>query len=221
MPAVLGADRARAHRGPPGAPRPHEEPGAALALAEPGLQALPRAGRLFALGYYSLGFLLMQAHALGFGVSGVVLLYALFNTTCVIAAPLAGRLGDRIGRRRIVLLGYALYGLVNLGMVFADAAAGSWSRCSRCTACSTRSRNRRAAPSSPTSSRSGAPPRSACTTSVTGALYLPASLIAGALWTVSPAAAFGLAAALSLAAIASFAGFVGWMPAAAASCSKR
>jgi MFS family permease len=39
---------------------------------------------------------------------------------------------------------------------------------------------------------------------VTGMLYLPASLVAGALWTLSPTAAFGLAAGLSLAAIVTF-----------------
>ena len=37
---------------------------------------------------------------------------------------------------------------------------------------------------------------------VTGLLYLPASLIAGALWLLHPASAFLLAAALSLAALA-------------------
>lgn len=41
---------------------------------------------------------------------------------------------------------------------------------------------------------------------VTGLLYLPASLIAGALWTVAPEMAFGLAALLSLVAMGVFAG---------------
>jgi len=39
---------------------------------------------------------------------------------------------------------------------------------------------------------------------VTGALYLPASLAAGALWLVAPRFAFALAAALSLVAIVVF-----------------
>ena len=39
---------------------------------------------------------------------------------------------------------------------------------------------------------------------VTGLLYLPASLVAGALWTLSPSLAFGLATALSLAAMVIF-----------------
>jgi MFS family permease len=40
---------------------------------------------------------------------------------------------------------------------------------------------------------------------VTGALYLPASLVAGALWTIAPEIAFSLAALLSVLAIVSFA----------------
>ena len=39
---------------------------------------------------------------------------------------------------------------------------------------------------------------------VTGLLYLPASLMAGALWTVAPEWAFGLAALLSLVAMGTF-----------------
>ena len=40
---------------------------------------------------------------------------------------------------------------------------------------------------------------------VTGVLYLPASLIAGALWTVDPRWAFGVATLLTVAAMALFA----------------
>jgi MFS family permease len=41
---------------------------------------------------------------------------------------------------------------------------------------------------------------------VTGVLYLPASLVAGALWAMAPAFAFGLAAVLSVLAILVFMG---------------
>lgn len=33
---------------------------------------------VFALAYFSLGFILLKAHAVGFGVADIVLLYALF-----------------------------------------------------------------------------------------------------------------------------------------------
>ena len=169
----------------------------------PGFKRFLVPAGIFALGYYSLGFLLLKAHAVGFSVSGIVLLYAWFNTTCVIAAPLVGRLGDRIGRSRIVLLGYALYGALNLGALFAGsrwqvvllfAVYGLFYAVDE--------------------SQSKAfiadlePERRASAIGVynfvTGLLYLPASLAAGAVWAVAPQRAFLLAAALSALAIAVF-----------------
>jgi MFS family permease len=158
---------------------------------------------IFALAYFSLGFMLLKAHDVGFSVTQVVLLYALFNATCVLAAPLVGMLGDRLGRGRIVLLGYAVYGAICLGMVFASslweiivafafygvfyAIEDSQSK----AMIADLEQDRRAT-------------AMGVYNGVTGMLYLPASLIAGALWTVSPALAFGLSALLSLLAIAVF-----------------
>jgi MFS family permease len=141
---------------------------------------------------------------MGFGVSEIVLLYAWFNVTCVIAAPLAGKLGDVIGRRHIVMMGYGLYGALNLGAIFITqrwqvivmfAVYGLFYAVE--------------------DSQSKAfiadiePDRRATAMGVynfvTGVLYLPASLTAGALWTVSPMWAFALAAVLSLAAMSALA----------------
>lgn len=158
---------------------------------------------VFALGYYSLGFLLLRAHQLGFSVQDVVLLYALFNATCVLAAPLVGRLGDRVGRAPVLLLGYAVYGALNLGVAWASshgqiialfAVYGLFYAID--------------------DSQSKAfiadlePQRRASAIGiynlVTGVLYLPASLIAGALWLLAPRPVFVLAAGFSVMAIASF-----------------
>jgi len=170
----------------------------------PGFKRFLLPAGIFALAYFSLGFLLLKAHDVGFGVADIVLLYALFNTTCVIAAPLVGKLGDRVGRSRIVMLGYAAYGLLNLWLVVASSA---WEIVAVFAVYGIFY--------SIEDSQSKAfiadlePERRATAIGiynfVTGLLYLPASLIAGALWTVSPALAFGLAAGLSLAAIAGFA----------------
>ena len=170
----------------------------------PGFQRFLVPAGLFALAYYSLGFLLLKAHALGFAVKDIVLLYALFNTTCVLAAPLAGLLGDRIGRGRVIVLGYALYGGINLALVWA-ASRGSMIALFALYGVFYAIEE----------SQSKAfiadlePERRATAIGlyhfVTGTLYLPASLVAGALWTVAPGWAFTLAAGLSLAAIVSFA----------------
>jgi MFS family permease len=158
---------------------------------------------IFALGYFSLGFILLKAHAVGFGMTETVLLYALFNSTCVVAAPWVGRLGDRIGRTRIVLLGYAVSAGLSLWLVFASrrweiavvfAVYGVFYAIDE--------------------SQSKAfiadlePERRATAVGVynfvVGVMYLPASLIAGALWTVAPSAAFAASTLLSVAAVGAF-----------------
>lgn len=158
---------------------------------------------VFALAYFSLGFLLLKAHGVGFGMTDVVLLYALFNGVCVVAAPLVGKRGDKVGRSRIVVLGYALYGAINLWLVVAGSRwemVGIFCLYGVFYAIE--------------DSQSKAfiadlePERRATAVGVynfvTGGLYLPASLVAGALWTVAPGLAFGLAAVLSVAAIVIF-----------------
>ena len=163
---------------------------------------------VFALGYFSLGFILLKAHGVGFGVTDIVLLYALFNITCVVFAPWVGKLGDKVGRRHIVLLGYAVYAFINVWLMVAStqwemlavfALYGFFYAIDE--------------------SQSKAfiadlePDRRASAMGiyglVTGSLYLPASLVAGALWTISPQWAFAGSAVLSVVAIWVF---VAWMP---------
>lgn len=165
-------------------------------LLGPGFKVFLLPSGVFALAYFSLGFILLKAHAVGFSATHIVLLYALFNTSCVLAAPLAGRLGDQLGRGRVVLLGYALYAGLNLWLVVAEtrqelvavfvlyglfyAVEDSQSKAFIADL---------------------EPKRRATAMGLyqfaTGLLYLPASLLAGALWSVAPALAFAVAAALS------------------------
>lgn len=111
--------------------------------------------------------------------------------------------GDCIGRTRILLLGYALYAGLTMWLVFANsrwevavvfAVYGIFYAIDE--------------------SQSKAfiadlePERRATTVGVynvvVGVMYLPASLIAGALWTVAPSAAFAVSTVLSVAAIGAF-----------------
>ena len=158
---------------------------------------------VFALGYYSLGFLLLKAHAVGFSVTDTVLLYALINAACVVAAPLVGRVGDKVGRSRVVVVGYGLYALVNSGLVWAGqgwqivllfAVYGVFLAIDESQS--------KAFIADLEPDRRGT--AVGAYNFVTGMLYLPASLAAGALWTVDPRWAFGLATALALIAIGLF-----------------
>lgn len=187
----------------PGAVHERESVRQSWQQLSPGFKRFLLPAGMFALAYFSLGFILLKAHAVGFSVTQTVLLYALFNTACVVAAPLVGRLGDRVGRSRIVMLGYAIYACINLWLMCADtrwemvavfAVYGLFYAIEE--------------------SQSKAfiadlePERRATAMGVynfvTGTVYLPASLLAGALWAVAPSLAFGTSAALSLAAVVTF-----------------
>lgn len=200
VPAVLSVVVLAFVKHQPGARHERESIGRNWHALSPGFKRFLVPAGIFAMAYYSLGFLLLKAHEVGFSVTDIVLLYAWFNLTCVIAAPLVGWLGDRVGRSRIVVLGYALYGALNLGAVFVSsrwevialfAVYGFFYAIDE--------------------SQSKAfiadiePERRATAVGVynfvTGALYLPASLAAGALWAVAPGFAFALAAIVSFGAL--------------------
>lgn len=76
---------------------------------------------LFNLGNSSNQFLLVRAGAAGFSAEQVILLYLLMNVSYFVIAYPAGRLSDKIGRRGILVTGYALYGLVYLGFAMVQS----------------------------------------------------------------------------------------------------
>lgn len=170
----------------------------------PGFKRFLVPAGVFALAYFSLGFILLKAHIVGFGMTDIVLLYALFNTTCVVAAPLVGKLGDKVGRSRIVVLGYAVYAAINLWLVVAS------SRWEMVTVFAIYGLFYAIDESQSKAFIADIEPERRATAVgiynfVTGLLYLPASLLAGALWALAPSLAFALAAALALVAMAVFA----------------
>lgn len=188
----------------PGATHKRESLAQNWQMLSPGFKRFLVPAGVFALAYFSLGFILPKANVVGFHVTEIVLLYALFNATCVVAAPLVGKLGDRVGRSRIVVLGYLVYAAINLWLVLVSsrwemvvifAIYGLFYAIDE--------------------SQSKAfiadlePDRRATAVGVynfvTGMLYVPASLMAGALWVYAPSLAFAVAAALSVAAIVVFA----------------
>ena len=82
---------------------------------EPKLKAYLAVMFLFCLGNSSNVFLLLKAQQQGFSAAQVILLYLVFNvSTSALAIP-TGKLSDRIGRSRILVPGYLIYGFVYLG----------------------------------------------------------------------------------------------------------
>ncbi len=203
VPAVLSIAVLARVEDRPGIPRERESIGGNWRSLSPGFKRFLVPAGIFALAYYSLGFLMVKAHAVGFSLKDTVLLYALFNVVCVIAAPLVGRLGDRVGRSRVIVLGYAIYGALNIGLVFAT------SRVEMAALFAVYGLFYAIEESQSKAFIADIEPDRRATAigvynSVTGALYLPASLVTGALWVVTPDLAFALAGGLALAAIVVF-----------------
>ncbi len=74
---------------------------------------------LFTLGNSSDAFLLLRARTLGLTVLQVALMVVAFNVVYSLFSMPAGSLSDRIGRRRVILLGWTAYGLIYLGFALA------------------------------------------------------------------------------------------------------
>lgn len=81
---------------------------------------------IFALGNSSDAFLLLRAQDLGVSLLALPVVYALFNLCYAGLALPAGALSDRLGRRGVLLLAWAIYGLTYLGFAAATAAWQAW-----------------------------------------------------------------------------------------------
>jgi len=158
---------------------------------------------IFSLAYFSFGFLLLKAYHVGFEIKDVVLLYALFNVAFVFVAAPIGKLGDRIGRKKIIALEYIVYFIMCLGFIFATSKVQVISLfClfgvfyaideSQSKAYITDLEKTRRATAI------------GVYNFATGAIYLPASVIAGYLWKINPNYAFIFAGLISIAALIFF-----------------
>jgi MFS family permease len=152
---------------------------------------------VFALANSSDALLILRAQDLGAAAALIPLMYVVFN---LVGATLAGPFGarsDRVGRRRMLVFGFAGYAAVYLGFALASSSAAPWwlfaaygipyaatERMTRPNVCDLAGPERRG-------TVLGA------YTFVLGLAALPSSAVAGVLWdTVSHAAPFALSAAL-------------------------
>ncbi|MDD4163226.1 MAG: MFS transporter [Methanothrix sp.] len=82
---------------------------------------------LFALGNFSYMFFILRAQGLFSGalaVAAPLLLYALFNLVYAVLAMPIGIWSDRVGRKKVLAMGYALFALTALGFAFVSNLAG-------------------------------------------------------------------------------------------------
>lgn len=204
VPALLSMAVLSGIKDQPGVRHPRENMFEVWQLLSPEFKRYLLTASVFSLSYFSFGFLLLRAHSVGFAVKDIVLLYALFNIAFTVTAPLIGKLSDRIGRGYTIMLGYLLYALMSLGFAFATlpwqlivlfVIYGIFFAIDEAQSkalIADLELDRRAS-------------AIGLYNFATGLIYLPASLIAGALWLQLPASAFLLAACLAAVALIMFA----------------
>ncbi len=152
---------------------------------------------VFTLGRLADAFLVLRAHDLGLSTLHILLLFILFNLVYANLAVVTGRLSDRVGRLRVLALGWGSFGLIYLGLAAAQApwqvmalivlygvSYGSTEGVGRALVADMVGRQRRGT-------------AYGLYHGVVGFAALPGGLLAGFLWqAVNPAAPFLMAAAL-------------------------
>jgi len=203
VPAILGVLILSLVKDKPGVQLPHENMAQTWSAISPEFKRYLITASMFSLAYFSFSFLLLRAYNIGFSIKNIVLLYVLFNIACVITSPLIGKLGDRLGRARMILLGYLIYLLVCLGFAFATTQLevivlfvlfgvfyGIDEAQSKAFVVDLELDRRGTA--------------IGLFNFVTGIIRLPASLIAGALWLVHPSNSFLFGAFMAFSALIVF-----------------
>lgn len=81
---------------------------------------------VFTLGASSDAFLLIRAQQLGVPAAMIPIIYAMFNLVKATTSTPGGTLSDRLGRRPLIVCGWALYAAVYLGFALAWSEWHAW-----------------------------------------------------------------------------------------------
>jgi MFS family permease len=84
----------------------------------PNLRLFMLLNAVFALGAFSYSFLLIYAKDLGFKAAFIPVLYLVFSASASLLSLPFGRLADKAGRKRVLLLGFILWAAVCAGAIF-------------------------------------------------------------------------------------------------------
>lgn len=81
---------------------------------------------VFTLGNSSDAFLVLRAQSSGLSVVGVLGMMICFNLVYTVVSGPAGGLSDRVGRRRLIVVGWLVYALIYLGFAKVTAGWQAW-----------------------------------------------------------------------------------------------
>lgn len=161
---------------------------------------------VFSLGNSSDAFLLLRARDVGLSPWAVVLAYALFNLTYTVISYPAGVLSDRLGRWRVIALGWAIYAAVYAGFAITGPSWGAASIWPLLALYGVYMALTDGVGKALVADH--APPKKRGTAlgifyMASGLVTLLASIVAGVLWDrIGPSATFGVGAALAVVAVA-------------------
>jgi MFS family permease len=156
---------------------------------------------LFALGNSSNQFLVLRARNLGMSVVSVLGAYLLYNLVYGVLSYPLGRLADRMGRKRLLVVGYAFYGLVYVGFALLGRPVLVWVLFGLYGVYSALNEGLEKALVADVAPCDHRATFIGLHSTLVGIGLLPASLLAGALWSLwGPSAPFWFGGALGLAA---------------------
>jgi MFS family permease len=72
------------------------------------------------LGHFGYAFLLLRAKDIGLADNMAILLYVLFYVVYTICVIPSGILSDKIGRKPVLILGYLIFAITSIGLIFAS-----------------------------------------------------------------------------------------------------
>jgi len=160
------------------------------------------ASGLFALGNSSDAFLSLRSQQLGVSVRDILLMVVAFNVSNAVIAWPIGALSDRVGRRRLIAIAWAIYALAYAGFAFVSGPVPVtllWVLYGAYYGVNEAVGKALVADLAPAPLRATA---YGILNAVVGLALLPASIVAGLLWDgVSPAAPFWFGAACAASAL--------------------
>lgn len=156
---------------------------------------------LFQIGNSSDAFLVLRAKTVGMGPIEILWLYAAFNLVEACLGYAAGNWSDKIGRRPLLIGGYAVFALVYLGFGFAANRAAIWCLFLLYGLYYTLTQGVQRAYAADLADPAQRATQIGLYHTVVGVALLPASLLAGELFHWNPALPFFVSAATALSSV--------------------